>query len=189
MSQPHWVCPHSRRVCFPCLHCLGSRLLCRELSKAGPGLHAPPRSKLLRFRHLGSPQRRRLGWACVLCPSQVRATQVTRCLASAATVTYCLPHPCRSVFWVYNWHTFSGRCWLNPSESVQNPKFSWLATKPACSLVDNASLWLRLPPSGSGCPRLPVSRGGWLVCSRLALLSPLFCEWAWWCLRLGLFAW
>ena len=54
----------------------GSRLLCRELSKASPGLHAPPRSKLLRLRHSGSPQRRRLGWACVLCPSQVRVAQV-----------------------------------------------------------------------------------------------------------------
>ena len=35
--------------------------------------------------------------------------------------------------------------------TVQNPKKSWLAMKPACSLVDNASLGLRLPPSGSGC--------------------------------------
>ena len=33
VSRPHWVCPHSQRVCFPCLHCLGSRLLCRELSE------------------------------------------------------------------------------------------------------------------------------------------------------------
>ena len=33
---------------------------------ASPGLPAPPRSKLLRFRHSGSPQRHRLGWACVL---------------------------------------------------------------------------------------------------------------------------
>ena len=79
--------PRSRRVCPPCLHCLGSRLLCRELSEAGPGLYALPRSKLLRFRYLGTPQRRRLGWACVLCPSQVRAAQVTSCLASTVTVT------------------------------------------------------------------------------------------------------
>ena len=49
-----------------------------------------PRSKLLRFRHLGSPQRRRLSWACVLCPSQVRAAQVMRCLASAVAATYSL---------------------------------------------------------------------------------------------------
>ena len=35
--------------------------------------------------------------------------------------------------------------------AIQNPKKSWLATKPASSLVDNASLGPRLPPSGSGC--------------------------------------
>ena len=89
---------------------LGCRLLHREPSKAGPGLHAPPRSKLLRFRHSGSPQRRRLGWACFLCPSQVRAAQVMRCLASAVIATYHLPCPCHSVFWVYNRCTFSGGC-------------------------------------------------------------------------------
>ena len=107
VSQPHWVCPCSQCVCFPCLHCLGSRLLCWELSEAGPGLYALPRSKLLRFRYSDSPQRCRLGWACVLCPSQVRAALVIRCLAGAVAVTYCLPHPCHSVFWVYNGCVFS----------------------------------------------------------------------------------
>ena len=69
-------------VCSQCLshtgpgpahgaHCSGSRLLHWEPSEAGSGLHAPPRSKPLRLRHSGSPQRCRLGWACVLCPSQV----------------------------------------------------------------------------------------------------------------------
>ena len=72
------------------------------------GLHAPPRSKPLRFRHSGSPQRCRLGWACVLCPSQVPAAQVTRCLASTVIATYRLPRSCCLVFWVYNWRTFSG---------------------------------------------------------------------------------
>ena len=110
VSQPHWACPCSQHVCPPCPHCSGSRLLCQEPSEAGPGLHAPPRSKPLRFRHSGSPQRRRLGWACVLCPSQVQAAQVTRCLASAVAVTYCLPCPCHSVFWVYSQNTFSGGC-------------------------------------------------------------------------------
>ena len=73
-------------VCLQCLshtgpapahsaHSSGSRLLCREPSEAGPGLHAPLRSKL-RLRHSVGPQRRRLGWAYVLCPSQVRAAQV-----------------------------------------------------------------------------------------------------------------
>ena len=45
--------------------------------------------------------------------------------------------------------------------TVQNPKKSWLATKPACSFVDDASLGPLLPSSSSGCPRLPVSDGGW----------------------------
>ena len=30
VSQPHWVCPRSRCVCFPRLNCSGFRLLCRE---------------------------------------------------------------------------------------------------------------------------------------------------------------
>ena len=74
-------------VCSQCLihaghapahgaHHSGSALLHRELSEAGPGLHAPPRSKPLRLWHSGSPQRCRLGWACVLCPSQVQVAQV-----------------------------------------------------------------------------------------------------------------
>ena len=71
VSRPHWVCPCSQCVCFPSLHCSGSRLLCQELSEAGPGLHALPRSKPLRFRFLDTPQRRRLVWDCILCPSQV----------------------------------------------------------------------------------------------------------------------
>ena len=100
--------PHSRHVCFPCLYCLGSRLLCQELSEVGPGLYALPRSKLLRFRYSGSPQRHRLCWACVLCPSQVQAAQVTRCLVSVVAAIYRLPHPCCLVFWVYNHRTFSG---------------------------------------------------------------------------------
>ena len=80
VNQPHWVCPHSERVCYPSLYCSDSRLICRELSEVGPGLHALPRSKPLRFRFSGTPQRHRLGWACVLHLSQVRAAQGTRCV-------------------------------------------------------------------------------------------------------------
>ena len=53
------------------------------LQGVGPGLRAPPSSKPLRFRFLGSPRRHRLSWACVLCPSEVQEAQATRCLASA----------------------------------------------------------------------------------------------------------
>ena len=66
---------HARPAPTHGAHRSGSRLLHQELSEAGPGLHAPPWSKPLRLRHSGSPQRRRLGWACVLCPSQVRAAR------------------------------------------------------------------------------------------------------------------
>ena len=118
VSQPHWAWPRSRCVCPPCPHSSGSRLLCRELSESGPGLYALPRSKPLRLRHLGSPQRRRLGWACVLCPSQVRAAQVTRCLPSAVAATYRLPCPCHSVFWVYSGCTFSGVPCVSPGELI-----------------------------------------------------------------------
>ena len=80
--------------------------------------------------------------------------------------------------------------WLRPSQhmsTVQNPKKSWLAMKPSSSLADDASLGPQLPPSGSGCPRLPSPVGDGPVLSLLPLLSPLFCEQAWRCLRLGLF--
>ena len=108
VSRPHWVCRRSRCLRFPCLQCLGSRLLCQGVSEAGPGLYALPRSKPLRFRYSGSPQRCRLSWACVLCSPRVRAAQVTRCLPNVVAATYCLPRPCWSVFWVYNQRTFSG---------------------------------------------------------------------------------
>ena len=54
-----------------------------ELSKTGLGLRALPRSKPHTFRFWSTPQRHRLGWACILCPSQVQAAQAARCLASA----------------------------------------------------------------------------------------------------------
>ena len=166
VSQPHWVSPRSRHVCFPCLHCLGSRLLCWKLSEASPGLYALPRSKLLGFRYSGSPQRHRLCWACVLCPSQVQAAQVTRCLASTVAPSWRLhlipfPIPATQLYGLQG--ALLLRCamclfwgaelWLQPSRqilTVLNPKKPWLATKPACSLVDDASLGPLLPRSGSG---------------------------------------
>ena len=116
-------------VCSQCLshagpapacnaHSSGSRLLCQELSKVGPGLHAPPRSKPLKFRHSGSPQRHRLGWACVLCPSHVRAAQVMRCLESAVTDLLPPPSLTLSFLGVQPAHL------LRRMLTVQNPKKS-----------------------------------------------------------------
>ena len=58
----------------------GTRVVLRGADSVGPAFCALPRSEQL------------------------------GCLASAIAVTYRLSHPCRSVFWVYNWRTFSGRC-------------------------------------------------------------------------------
>ena len=96
-------------VCGECLQCLGHTgfaptpsvyafpvytaqapsCSAGELSKADPGLRVLPRSKPLKFRFSSTQQRHRLGWACVLCLSQVRGAQVTRCLASTLSQVGC----------------------------------------------------------------------------------------------------
>ena len=96
-----------------------------ELSKAGPGLRALPRSKPLRFSFLGTPQRHRLGWACVLCPSQVlgERTLLRRCVHLITSLVPATPFPgwqpvC--LFW-------GADRWLWPSQqmsTVQNPRKS-----------------------------------------------------------------
>ena len=126
VSQPHWVCPRSQCVCFPRLLCSGSRFLYRELCDAGPGLYALPRSKPLKFRFSSTQQRHRLGRAWVLCPSQVRAAQVTRCLVST--------------------HSPGGQCILSPPPSQ---RLSFLGVQRerhlecAVCLLWGADLWLR----------------------------------------------
>ena len=82
---PHWVCPSSWSMCFPGLHVQAPGSPAGVLSKSGSVFHELPRSKLLRFGFLGTPQRHRLGWAYTSCPSQVQAAQETRCLASGLT--------------------------------------------------------------------------------------------------------
>ena len=54
--RPHWVCPVQGCLCFPRLHCSGSRLLYRERAL-----------RCLPFQFSGSPQKHGLGWACILC--------------------------------------------------------------------------------------------------------------------------
>ena len=53
--RPHWVCPAHGCV-LSHLHCSGSRLLSRERALS-----------CMWFQFSGTPQKRRLGWACVLC--------------------------------------------------------------------------------------------------------------------------
>ena len=170
--------------------------LAGDLSKVGPGLHALSRSKPLRFRCSGTPQRHRLGWTCVLCLSQVWVALATRCLASTLSPggAVCLttsPIPATQ---------FPAWCSRSAVSGVSLGNWSLAATLladvncpgsqealvsnwgPACSLVEDASLGPRSPLSGSGC-HLPASLppvGDAPVLSQLALhwylLSPFFCE-------------
>ena len=142
-----------------------------ELSKMGPGFRALPKSKPFRFRFSGTPQRHKLSWACVLCPSQVLAGQVTRCLVRAHLQVQCIlsPPPSQPLsFLCAQWerHLRCAVClfweadlWLQPSwlmSTIQDPKKTWLATGGLLTVCQGMpSLGLSLPLSGSGC-RLPV---------------------------------
>ena len=131
-------------VCGECLQCLGhtgfapTHSMCAfpvytsqapgysawELSKAGPGLRALSTSKQLRFRLSGTPQRHRLSWVCVLCPSQVRAAQPTRWLVSAlsqvCSASYHLLGPGRSVSWVRSKSAISGVPCVSSGELISD---------------------------------------------------------------------
>ena len=170
VPQPHWACPWSQHVYSLCPHWSDSKLLHREPSKAGPGLHAHPRSKPLRFRHLGSPQMCRLGWTCVLCPFQVQAAQATRCYGKCGSCDLLSPLSLPLCFLGVLPAYF-----LRWMSTIQNPKKFWLAMKPSCSNVDDASLGPGLLPSGSGCPHLPISSGGW-ASPQLASSTQLFVQ-------------
>ena len=170
------------------------------LSKAGFGLCALPRSKLLRFRFSGSSQRYRLIWVCVLCPSQVWEAQVTRCLASAHSpgggASFHLPGPRCSVSWVRRGSSASGVLCVSSGELIFgcDPPGGRQASRipgrlgyqlGACSQFGRGChLWGQVCPlpSGSGClpPASLTLAGDGLVCCWLALLryslSPLFCE-------------
>ena len=173
-----------------------STLLRLQVAQWGavPGLRALPRSKLLRFRFSGTPQRLRLGWACVLCRSGLSSSgdqvcgehTVLRCCAS-----YHLPGPSSSVsgharLWCAVCLFQGADLWLQPSRrmsTIQNLRKSLVRNwKAVCSLVGDtlsgaeiAPFWLWLAPAW---PLPPVGDGP--VHSLLAFLwywlSALFCE-------------
>ena len=101
---PHWVAPAHGACAFPVYTAQAPGCSAGELSKVGPGLCALPRSKLLRFRFSGTPQRYKLGWACVLCPSPGLRNSGNRCLVSTLSqvynVSYHLTGPSCSISWV-----------------------------------------------------------------------------------------
>ena len=163
-----------------------------ELSEVGLGLSALPWSKLLRFRFSGTPQRRRLGWACILCPSQVRAAQATRCLASTVTprcgASYHLLHPSCSDSWVAAGVPVSGMPCVSsgeltpgcdPPRECQPPRIprslgrqmgAYLQFCRGCpSGAEIAPFWLWLPPPASLSPASAQQLALW--CSVLCSVS------------------
>ena len=94
--QPHWVCPRSWRVCFPCLHCSAFRLLYREWALSCvyfPGLsHSGSGSRVLhKCPDSVGPE---------LCAFPVRAAQGTRSLMSTLSsgAAWLLPSPAAPQF-------------------------------------------------------------------------------------------
>ena len=171
------------------------------LQGAGPEVRALPRPKPLRFRFSGTPQRCRLGWACVLClhrPEQLR--QPGAWGAHSPRVWFALSPPwsqpqsprtslvCLCLFWGADF-------WLRPSQQMstnQNLRKSLVRDwKPVCSLVGDALSGAEFAPFPFSLP--PASGGGWAcpqqASSSLELLSPSFVLWmGWQYLQFGLFA-
>ena len=116
--------PRSRMCAFPVYTAQSPGCSAGELSKAGPGLRALPRAKLLRFRLLGTPHGCKRGWACAMCPSQVRAAQATRCLVSAhSPLGRCIslpPGPSPSVSCVHGVSADSGVWCVSSGELISD---------------------------------------------------------------------
>ena len=186
--QPHWVCPSSWHVCFPCLHCSGSRLLYRE--RALSCVHFPgPRHSGSGFRvlHKGSDS---VGPAFCAFPSG--AAQGMRSLTSVLSpgAAWLLPSLSQpqfpSALVQCTLYLFWGAdLWLRPSRqmsTIQNLRKSLVRNwKPVYSLVGDALSGAQFAPFPSPLP--PASSGGWAgpqpASSSLEFLSPsLFWKWA-----------
>ena len=147
---PHWVFLSPRHVL--------SRSTLLRLHGALQG-HCPkqalhfmyfPRSELLKFKFLGTPQGHRLGWECILCPSQVWADQATRCLARA-------PSQLCSVSPLGSWsQAVTFLAYVNQPGSQEDVVSNW---EPAQSLMEDVSFWGQdFPlPSGFVCSAVPAS--------------------------------
>ena len=136
-------------------------LLCWELSDVGPGLHARPTSKPLRFMFLGTPQRRTLfglHFAPIPGPSNSGGQVLdTRSHPQLKVATYLLPRPSHLVFWVYNRHTFSGVPCVFSGKLISgcHPASGCRPSRIPESLGYQGSLlavWCRMPPWGHDCP-------------------------------------
>ena len=176
----------------------------------GPGFCALTRSKLIRCRFLGTPQRHRLGWACILCLSRseqlnwpgawwaqcprwsvsLNHLQATRFPGYAAR----LPSQVCHVSPLGSWSLAATLlAYVNRPGSQEDLVSNW---EPTHNLVKDAIPGAKVAPClmALAVAHMPLCLrlGSGLVCSQLPLLwyllNPLFCEQARLCLRLC-FSW
>ena len=121
VSQPHWVCPHSPRVCFPSLCCLGSRLLCSSLKQAWvvcPSQVSAAQVQVLRY---STKAQTRLGLHFVPFPGPSSlGDQVLgeRTLPRWGSGSYHLPCPSHWVSWVHSGSVVSGVLCVSSGELI-----------------------------------------------------------------------
>ena len=147
-------------VCFPC----PLLRLQAALQGAGPELRSLPRPKPLRFRFSGTPQRRRLGPACILClpcPSSSGSQELDKRTLPGCGAPYPLRGPSLSyrACWSGAHCVRSGKLisGCDPPGGCQPSRVSgslWLETG---SLF---ALWYRMPSLGPSLPHLPPASGG-----------------------------
>ena len=137
VSQPHWVCPHSPRVCFPSLCCLGSRLLCSSLKQAWvvcPSQVSAAQVQVLRY---STKAQTRFSLRFVPFPGlSSSGDQVLgkHSHSQVGSASYRLPHPSRSFFFLGVQQAcllrravclfWGADLWLQPSwqmSTIQNP--------------------------------------------------------------------
>ena len=146
MFRPHWVYPCSQNVCFPRLHCSGSRLLYRVWALCCvhfPGLSCSGSG-------CGYSTKMQIGLGLRFVPSLVGVTQAPRSLMStlspgagcliASAVPASVFALVQSAFCLF-WEADS---WLHPSRQVstiQNLRTSLVRDwNPVCSLGGECSL-------------------------------------------------
>ena len=116
--------PRSQNMCFPRPHCSGSRLLYRERALS-----------CMWFPFSGTPQKRRLGWACILC----------------------LPHPSSSGSQELDERTLPG---CGAPYPLRGPNLSFRVTV-GCACVCSMELVFSCDPPG-GCQPSRISGSLWL---------------------------
>ena len=178
------VCPHSRHVCFPPLHCSGSRLLYGEWALGCVHFPGPSHEVRFRFRFSGTPQRHSLGCLPSL-SEQLRESEAWLTSALSPGAARLLPSPSLPQFQGILVPCTLCLFWgadlcLLPSQqmsTIQNIRKSLVRDwKPVCSLVGDAVSGVEFAPFPSPLP--PASSGGWtslqLASSFLELLSSSF---------------